>query len=678
MSKRNGTIVFRHALAITLIALAGFSAKAEQASGMAVTVELPESATQSEGKLKFWIEGEGKRRRLKAVSSDDGSATLLINGRVPVGRYSLYCQASGEKRSELEPLDQCFEILGPTISNVEYDDFSKGAKATLTGMFFGSSPKVTILYQLDDGCKRRRKRCRVDKKSLPYQRLGAGASGSAMDPETGISQVTVTLPNLRTNSPVDVAFLIESDDGEGIYFVNQDKRAANDRGTLISYNYRGAVAASGTWDYLLHSLGDNWFSRALANLLCKSTKLREQTYKFDLKLYTVVYWTIDGSGQPIPASGVVCVPDGVSSAPTLSLQHGTMLMKSEAPSVSDGGEMAFGVTYAASEGFLTSIPDHAGLGVAALPIADLYHPYCQWEPIADSDADMLVALRTFLSKAIERGDLETKITQDGRLFLCGYSEGGYATLGLQRELEANPDLYDAGEIVANGAMAGPYSLSGVMLDRLMADEKFRVPYFAPYLLVTMSDDYNLYQSASDYMASPYDQTVAPLIDGYHSSSAVNDAMPSLVRQCLLPSIQTELDNDTGPFFEGLRKNDLVDLPAPGWSPVATVMLVHGKTDDCVLWQNSEDALEYFQNDMGKTNISLRTLKSNALIDIASLAEPTHVLYAPYAFGETWTWFHDLVADSNAELPPTGEVETEGDAEEYENLVHENGGALVDR
>lgn len=171
-----------------------------------------------------------------------------------------------------------------------------------------------------------------------------------------------------------------------------------------------------------------------------------------ISIYRVTYQTVtpDRIPFPIKASGLIIVPDKVSSRlPWISLQHGTVIPKGDAPSL----KPLEGI-YEASQGFVTLVPDYLGYGESAR----ILHPYLQKDGYGRSGVDFLRAAQSFAK--------ERKIELDA-LFLQGYSEGGYATLALQKALETTY----AGEfpLRASSPNAGPYDMEALALNGLAAE-----------------------------------------------------------------------------------------------------------------------------------------------------------------------------------------------------------------
>src|SRR6201999_1473587 len=85
------------------------------------------------------------------------------------------------------------------------------------------------------------------------------------------------------------------------------------------------------------------------------------TLNYDVKLYRVIYNTVDWDSMPITASGLLCVPvNPPCKVGIVSYQHGTTLQKNQAPSYLVGNEWFVGLV-AASLGYDAVLPDYLGL-----------------------------------------------------------------------------------------------------------------------------------------------------------------------------------------------------------------------------------------------------------------------------------------------------------------------------
>lgn len=307
---------------------------------------------------------------------------------------------------------------------------------------------------------------------------------------------------------------------------------------------------------------------------------------YPVTIAKLVYETFDHRGQSTLASGALCVPIGPSSAPVVSYQHGTIFERLEAPSNPGAGDQGVGLAFA-TEGYIVALPDYLGLGAESPP----FHPYVHARSEAVASVDMLRAAYRLLASV-------PKPAPNGRLFLVGYSQGGHATLALQRELEA----YHAGEfpVTASAPMAGPHDLSGVMKDLLLADAPYGSPSYFAGALFGLNTVYLFFDAASEILTSPYDATLPPLIDGMHAAEDVDAVMPAIPKQIFQEAFLSDFESNTdNPFHRALRANDTYR----GWIPVTPTRFYHCAGDTIVPRTNSERAVADFLL-RGATTVSL--------------------------------------------------------------------------
>ena len=137
-------------------------------------------------------------------------------------------------------------------------------------------------------------------------------------------------------------------------------------------------------------------------------------------VHRVVYNTTFREAD-ITASGLVVIPDGITGPfPLLSAHHGTIFSHDEAPSEFSLSNGLTGFELFSAAGFVSIIPDYLGYGESK----EILHPYYNFRYTASAILDMISATREFLdNQAVSFND---------KLFLVGYSEGGYATLAAQK------------------------------------------------------------------------------------------------------------------------------------------------------------------------------------------------------------------------------------------------------
>jgi hypothetical protein len=608
----------------------------------------------------YFLKGDNTSRRLRLLDSNANQIILRLHATLKPGSYELFVQAPGQKKLAI---NHNVQVHSPQILEASVDSLTTGGRIILSGNYFGQHPRLFLDYQVGDNPKLHSLRVKADEQSFKYDdQWDKYATLYPTDTLTGESYLEVVIPKLPMNSR-PVAIRVVSNTGEETQFSrsyqNRSIRAqaageAHQRSELISWSVRDAdVRNKNAWDFMLNGLTDQggWWSKTAANGLLLTTKLWREM-KYSLRLYSVSYYTEDARGRIVPTAGIVIIPvtPAGTQLPFISFQHGTMLEEKQAPTVSNGPELGMAVAMASASGLMISVPDHLGLGVEALKAPEQYHPYCQWAPLGRDNGDMLVAVQSLLKDPTFQRAVKDLPVPDGRLFLTGYSEGGYLTLGLHRELETHPAQYGNIKVTASAPLSGPYAISTTMLDKLMERKPFASPYFAPYLLVTMNQTYETFASPDQYLASPYHQTIPPLIDGMHSDIEVNKAMPRFIEDMLLTSVRDDLKAARGELFRTLQANDLAGADGSGYSLEAPVHMVHGVDDDLVPRGNTERAIRYFKETRLKANIDSQYLNTNAVMWAAHLAgQSYHVLYAPLALGESLDWLDKKIKESSTSV-----------------------------
>jgi pimeloyl-ACP methyl ester carboxylesterase len=153
----------------------------------------------------------------------------------------------------------------------------------------------------------------------------------------------------------------------------------------------------------------------------------------------VTYCTVDAvledqsAAQPTIATGNVSVPRRSGRLPTVVYLHGTAVSFYDAPSnpnvfgeFNANGESFDGPPSSAifaGAGFIYIAPDYLGLGDSTVPRHRYFHAATE----ASAALDLLKASRHLLR--------ELGVRRNRELFTFGFSQGGHATLALQRALE---------------------------------------------------------------------------------------------------------------------------------------------------------------------------------------------------------------------------------------------------
>ena len=307
--------------------------------------------------------------------------------------------------------------------------------------------------------------------------------------------------------------------------------------------------------------------------------------RYGIKAYRLEYTTTNTDGQSIRASGALIIPTVQSALPLLSMQHGTITSDNDAPSYFASGSEAY--TYGsvfASQGYIIAAPDYIGYGASK----DLPHTYEQRNGLATASLDMLRASRDFLAD-------QQQVNWDKRLFIAGYSEGGYATLSLQKKLEE--ETGDEFNLVASSCGAGAYDKPAFM-SQIINNESADVDYINRlyvWVLLTYDRIYGLNRPMTYYFKEPY----ASRIQAQGKDASINVSLNTIFTDSFKQAVNAGTDKG---FLAAVQDNDIHD-----WKPKTRTQLYHGDADEIVLYLNSLNTYEAMQK-RGATNVELKTMR----------------------------------------------------------------------
>jgi hypothetical protein len=229
-----------------------------------------------------------------------------------------------------------------------------------------------------------------------------------------------------------------------------------------------------------------------------------------VRLYRGTYNSVipERGNKPTVATGLVAVPDtGAASFPMVSYQHGTVYGKQEVPSFPDQSpETQLMIAQFAGQGYVLIGADYFGLGQSEEPEGYMVKASHQ-----QATYDLLIAAQAVLA------DLKIKTT---KLFLSGWSQGGFVTLAMLEKLEsvgapvqaaatasAPADVF----VALNGFLNFPRKNDADWISTLFILSSFSfenyygVPGLARSLLT--EDNYELARKA--YERLPFDATKVP-------------------------------------------------------------------------------------------------------------------------------------------------------------------------
>lgn len=276
----------------------------------------------------------------------------------------------------------------------------------------------------------------------------------------------------------------------------------------------------------------------------------------------------------IKASGLVFLPMAAENFPVLSFQDGTNTQHSQAPSENLSLEMHFILESVASMGFIVVVPDYIGFGASS----NLPHPYLHAQSTTQSILDMLRAMNEFTSK----DQVVAKPTKD--LFIFGYSQGGWATMLLQREIETRFD--SEFHLKASSCASGPYSLE-YMSNYIASTTTYPMPYFLAYLLNAYTFIGLITNPLSDFIKAPYAAIIPGLFDGTKSGTTINAALTTVMADFLTPDY---MNQQTSASKFSVFNSVLVDNSVEPWQMTTPTRLYHGQNDELIPIGMSQEIL----------------------------------------------------------------------------------------
>lgn len=289
--------------------------------------------------------------------------------------------------------------------------------------------------------------------------------------------------------------------------------------------------------------------------------------KSGVKAYRITYKTKNTDGTEITASGALILPVTDQPVSMISVQHGTISNDLEAPSYfRDNSEASSFGSLFGSLGYIIAYPDYIGYGASkAYP-----HPYEHRASLASASLDMLRAAKEFLKTHKE-------VNWDQKLYVAGYSEGGYATMSLQKKIEEEASTEF--NLKASSCGAGAYDKTAFM-KHVINDVTLGVAsYNKLYLWVMLTYDrlYNLNKAKSYYFKEPFAAGITASGLDYPIAQSFNNILNDSFKKALN-------DGTDANFIKAIADNDVYN-----WKPKTPTRLFHGDADPLVFYFNSVNA-----------------------------------------------------------------------------------------
>ena len=304
--------------------------------------------------------------------------------------------------------------------------------------------------------------------------------------------------------------------------------------------------------------------------------------KFDIKAYKIVYKTKNTDGSEIEASGALIVPTTTDAVSLISQQHGTIRTDVSAPSNYQSNSEAYSIaSIFGSNGFIIACPDYIGYGVSR----SLSHPYEHRESLAQTSLDLIRASVEFITKE--------KTNWNKKLMITGYSQGGFATMSLQKKIEEEfPKEFN---LVASSCGAGAYNKTEFMKrlinTKTLGDSQYNQLYL--WVAQTYNTVYKLNRPFSAYFREPYLTDIQANGINANINVSLDMAFNDTFKKAIMDGTDTA-------FLNAVKDNDVFD-----WAPKTETQLYHGDADPLVGYFNSETAFKAMKAKGG--NVTLTTI-----------------------------------------------------------------------
>jgi alpha-beta hydrolase superfamily lysophospholipase len=327
-------------------------------------------------------------------------------------------------------------------------------------------------------------------------------------------------------------------------------------------------------------------------------------------VHQVRYNTLDPASQPTTASGALMIPTGSNAAcqgprPIVVYAHGTSAEKNYNIANLTNPDNAEGLLIAAAfaaQGYIVVAPNYAGYDTSSLG----YHAYLHADQQSKDTADALSAARSALPTSFA-----PTVTDNGRLFITGYSQGGFVAMATHRRLQA-----EGVAVTASAPMSGPYALAAFGDAVFQGQVIDSAPLLVGWLMTAYQRVYgNIYASPTDAFEARYAANIASLLPTTGTRSQLYD-QGQLPRQQLFNS--TPPDPAYAAYTPATSPSDLAHVFARGFGPEALI--------------TNSYRLAYLQDSLARPDGGFP-----AVTDGLPAAAPTHPLRIAFKANDLRNW-----------------------------------------
>ncbi len=372
----------------------------------------------------------------------------------------------------------------------------------------------------------------------------------------------------------------------------------------------------------------------------------------NVTVYHMQYQTVAGANESVSASAALMIPSGTlgscqGARPIVMYAHGTNPSKAfNMADVANNSEALLMASVFASQGYIVVAPNYVGYDTSSSP----YHPYVNADQQSKDMIDALAAARSALSGV--------SATDGGKLYVTGYSQGGFVAMATHRAMQA------AGMTVTAAApMSGPYALAAFADAIFEGEVNTSGPLNFNLLVTSYQHTYgNVYSMPTDVYEAHYASTADELLPSTTPVSTIysqgelpqnalfNSTPPSPQYAAMTPA--TTPTNLAKIFAQGFGTNNLVTnayrlsylqdatanpdggfptattgvpASAPGnalrqdlksndlrnWKPSAPVLLCAGDSDPTVFYFNTQLMQSYWAANSPGSPVTVLDVDSSA-------------------------------------------------------------------
>ena len=275
--------------------------------------------------------------------------------------------------------------------------------------------------------------------------------------------------------------------------------------------------------------------------------------KCGVTIEKVSYDTKGAADEDTNATAALMLPTGDAAEckgdrPVLLYAHGTTTDKgydfaqvgnTKNPAMREANLIAANF---AAQGYIVVAPNYAGYDDSKLD----YHPYLVAQQQSTDMVDALDSARSIIERKKRANDANySKIDDSGKLFIAGYSQGGYVTMATARLLEAQKKA-----VTAIAPSSGPYALAAFGDEIFRGNVNIGASRFAPLLGIGLQAKYgNIYTKKSDIFLDKYADAQLPS----------NTPFGELVQAGKLPNNALFQKNPSDPRLAGLAQGKLFSI-----------------------------------------------------------------------------------------------------------------------